>query len=415
MLNFRLGIFLGWRQIKRSNIWTSILVVVVVVFTVINLVVVSGILKGITDGVLRTVQHEALGDIIIDPLPEHSRIRDTERLLRELDLYKEIAAFTAHYEGLATIEANYSERRDLSLDRDVIAVNVYGIDPVREDETLHLSSIVTEGEYFTPDDRGYVLIGKHYVDRYADAYGNVFDSLRNIKPGSVVRISTGTESREFTVKGIVDSKIDMVSLNVYIPERDFRRMFDRADYDAAQILVSLKPGVSDLEIQEQLIRNGFADVAQVDLFRTSIPKYILDVINTFGLLSTAIGAISIFVASITVFIIIFINTISRRRQIGILKAIGIRKRVLEYSYATQAALYGLIGVSIALVIIYSILIPYFVQHPIDFPYSDVELSVPPLKLMVECTLLMSMMIIAGFFPAWIVVKQNTLDAILGRK
>lgn len=415
MLNLRIGLLLGWRQIQRANTWTSVLVITVVAFTIINLVVISGILTGITDGVLRTVRNEAFGDIIIKPLPEESRIQDTERLLRELSRYSEVESFTPRYEGLATIEANYSTRRDLSLDPDVIAVNVQGIDPVLEDKTLNLSSLVTEGEYFSENDRGYVLIGKHNVDRYAEEYGNAFDSLKNIHPGSVVRISSGEETREFTVKGIVDSKIDLVSLSVYIPELDFRRMFHRADYNASRILVRLKSEEDGISTRDQLIRSGFTDVAEVELFQADIPKYIRDVTKTFDMLSAAIGGISIFVASITIFIIIFINTLSRKRQIGILKAVGIRKRVLEYAFMTQAAFYGLIGIIIGMTIIYLVLVPYFTQNPIDFPYTDVTLSITPLKLFSQCLVLSVTILIAGFVPAWMVVKRNTLDAILGRK
>lgn len=415
MLNLRVGLLLGWRQIQRANAWTSILVITVVTFTVINLVVISGILSGITDGVLRTVRNEAIGDIIIKPLPENSRIKETERLLRELGHFPAIAAVSPRYEGLATIEANYTDRRDLSLDRDIIAVNIQGIDAVREDNTLNLSSLITEGEYLDENDRGYVLIGKHNIDRYAEEYGDVFDSLKNIYPGSIVRISAGGETREFTVKGIVDSKIDLVSLSVYIPELDFRRMFQRADYDASQILVKLKSEDDGQRTLDQLKKSGFSEVAEVELFQSNVPKYVRDVTKTFDMLSAAIGGISIFVASITIFIIIFINTLSRRRQIGILKAIGIRKRVLEYAFMTQAAFYGLIGICIGLGVIYGALIPYFIQNPIDFPYTDVELSVTPLKLILQCLLLSVTILIAGFVPAWMIVRKNTLNSILGRK
>jgi len=415
MRNLRIGLFLGWRQIKRSNIWASTLIISVVTLTVINLIVISGILNGITDGVLRDVRNQALGDIAIKPADDETRIKNTQRIMRELETYQDIQSFTPRYEESVTIEANYNERRDLSVDRDIIAVNIQGIDPITENQTLGVSTLVNEGEYLTKDDRGYILIGKHYVDKYAKEYGDVFDSLKNIEPGTVVKVSNGYESREFTVKGIINSKIDMVSLSVFMPELDFRRMFNRVDYDANKILIKLKPGSDSQAVVNRLLSNNVAGDAKIELFEEGIPKYIKDVTETFNFLSTAVGTISIFVATITVFIIIFINTLSRRQHIGILKAVGINKKALQYAYAFQATFYGLIGVSLSLLIIFFLLVPYFIKNPIDFPYTDVELSVSTFELINKCLFLLTMMLISGFIPAWMIVRKNTLDSILGRK
>ena len=51
-LNIRIGFFLAKRQIKRSNPWTTILIVFVMFFTFINLVVISGILVGLIQGAI---------------------------------------------------------------------------------------------------------------------------------------------------------------------------------------------------------------------------------------------------------------------------------------------------------------------------------------------------------------------------
>jgi hypothetical protein len=48
--NLRVGWFLAKRDIKRANIWTTTLIVSVMVFTFLNLVVVAGILVGLIEG-----------------------------------------------------------------------------------------------------------------------------------------------------------------------------------------------------------------------------------------------------------------------------------------------------------------------------------------------------------------------------
>lgn len=415
MLDLRIGLLLGLRQIQRANIWTTLLITSVILFTFINLVAISGILNGIIEGALKSVRVEALGDVIITPLEGENRVLETEKLLRELKTFNEIDAYSARYEGLATIEANYKERRDLSVDRDIIAANITGIDPDNEDATTGLSTLVGEGSYFDADDQGYILIGKYYIDRYAEKFGDVFDSLKNVHPGDTVRVTVGTQSEEFIVKGIVDSKIDLVSLNIYIPEREFRRLYDRADHNANQINIRLKPDYSEEDMRTALTTAGFTEYAKVKPFAEAVPKFITDVTKTFNMLGILIGAIGIVVASITVFIIIFINALSRRRQIGILKAIGITERAIEYAYITQAAFYATVGSALGLLIVFLMLVPYFEQNPIDFPFSDGTLAATAMGTTLRCLALFLITLIAGFLPAWLIVRQNTLNAILGRK
>ena len=134
-----------------------------------------------------------------------------------------------------------------------------------------------------------------------------------------------------------------------------------------------------------------------------------------NLLGTFIGSIGIIVASITIFIIIFINAISRQQQIGILKGIGIERRAIEVAYVFQAAVYALLGAGLGALITYGFLIGYFEQNPIPFPFSDGILVAPIGETLIRFTTLFVTTLIAGFLPAWLIVRKNTLDSILGRK
>ncbi len=415
MLNVKLGITLGWYQIRQSNFWASFLIITVVVFTLLNLVVISGILGGIIDGVLKTVREEVVGDILIEPLENEKYILETDRILHELEQIEEVEGFAPRYEELAIIEAGYANRA-LADERDVIAVNILGVDPQLESEILRIPSLVTEGEYFSPDDRAYILLGKYTIDRYGAEYGDVFDSLKDVYPGDKVKIfpPASTEGVEFTVKGIVHSKMDVVALSVFIPELDLRRMFGRTTRDADRIIVMLKNENDAEKVKALLEQQGIDSLGTIEVFKNNIPKFIRDVTTTFERLSLVIGSISVIVASITVFIIIFITILSRRRQIGILKAIGIKERVVEYAYATQATFYALTGITIGTIIIYVILIPYLSVHPIDFPYTYVFLSVTPQSLFYQSFLLFGIMFLAGLIPAKLITRQPTLKSILGK-
>ena len=415
MRTIRIGLLLGLRQIQRANLWTTALIIFVMMFTFLNLIAVSGILVGLITGAEIAVREESLGDVIISERDDEDRILETETILRQLDSFPEISAYSARYEGAATLEANYKERRDLTGERDIASVGVTGIDPAQEEMMSQLSKNIVEGEYLDANEEGYILIGAYYIEEYAEQFGDIFDSLSGVKPGDTVRMTVGDTSKEFVIKGIIQSKVDEVSLNTYIPEREFRRLFNRVDRNADLIVIRTADHGGEEKVRDLLVSNGIDEYAKVRTYDEAKPKFITDIKNTFNILGTFIGSIGIVVASITIFIIIFINALSRRQQIGILKGIGIERKVIEIAYVFQAAFYALVGSALGALVTYGFLIGYFEENPIKFPFSDGILVAPVDETVIRFVVLFVITLIAGFLPAWLIVKQNTLNSILGRK
>lgn len=415
MRALRIGLLLGFRQIQRTSRWTTLLIIFVMMFTFLNLIAVSGILVGLIVGSERAVRESSYGDIIISPRNEEKHILQTPAILRELSAYPEIKGYSVRYQGSGELEANYKERRDLGAERDVASVKVTGIDPLQENTMTNLSNLIVEGEYLDPTEEGRILIGVYFLKEYAEQYGDIFETVENVHPGDTVRLSLGDISKEFIVKGIVRSKVDEVNLNTYIPEREFRRLFGRLDQNGDQIVMKLSVPSDNAKIKESLLASGFGSYAKIQTFEEGLPKFLTDIKNTFNLLGTFIGSIGIIVASITIFIIIFINALSRRRHIGILKGIGIETHVIEVAYVLQAAFYALTGSLIGALLTYGVLIPYFDANPIPFPFSDGILVADPLTTFYKFIVLFLITLVAGYLPAKIITRGNTLNAILGRK
>lgn len=415
MRSIRIGILLGWRQIQRASIWTTILIIFVMMLTFLNLIAVSGVLVGLIEGSERAVQKNSLGDIVLSVKDEEDAILETTSVVQTIDTFPEIAAYSVRYKGNATIEANYKERRDLAGERDIVSAVVTGIDPLQEEAMTELSTTLIEGEYLDPEEEGQILIGAYFIKRYAEQFGDVFEALEDVYPGDTVRMTVGDTSKEFTVKGIIQSKVDEVNLNTYLPEQEFRRLFGRLDRNADQIVVRLQPEIEPAVVKGQLLATEINDYAKVQTFEESLPKFLIDIKDTFNLLGAMIGSIGLVVASITIFIIIFINALSRRRHIGILKGIGINRHAIELAYVLQAAFYALCGSFLGALVTYGVLIPYFDQNPINFPFSDGILVADPEQTFVRFVILFGITLVAGLIPAWMIARQNTLNSILGRK
>ena len=67
-----------------------------------------------------------------------------------------------------------------------------------------------------------------------------------------------------------------------------------------------------------------------------------------------------------------------------------------------------------MILIFALIKPYFANNPINFPFSDGILVATLGGTLIRAFILLVTTMIAGYIPARIVIKQNTLSAILGR-
>lgn len=414
-LNYRIGFFLAVRQLKRSSLWTNILITFVMVLTFLNLVVVSGILVGLIQGAVESIRSHYISDIIITNLNNKNYIENSPTVINILKKDPRIDLYSARYADRGTVEADYKARIKETDKANITSASFAGIDPVAEDKITDLSSFIVEGSWLSPGDYDQVVVGSYLLKKYMPVESPGFVTLSgDIKPGTKVRIAVGGVLREVTVKGIISSKIDEINMRVFMVDSQLRSLIGRNDFNVDEISIKLKPGYDPALVRDSLIGNGIGRVAKVQTFEDAEPKFIKDMIKTFAILGDIFSSLGLVVAAITIFIVIFINAITRRKFIGILKGIGISGEAIEISYVLQSFFYALVGSAIGLFIVYVILQPYLAANPIDFPFSDGILVAPVNSSLFRLSLLVLATIVAGYVPARMIVRKNTLDSILGR-
>jgi len=383
-------------------------------FTFINLVVVSGILVGLIQGAIVAVRSHYTSDVIISTLNNKTYIESSPEIMSIVNSLPQVEAVSARYLEGGTLEANYKTRTNDKEKPNTAVASVTGIDPVAEDEVTNLSKFIVEGEYLSPTDYDQVMLGAYLDSEYLPIDSPGFTTLYNVAPGVKIRINVHGIEREVTIKGIIKAKVDEVSLRVFMVDSQLRSIIGRNDYNVDEISIKLKPGTDPEVVRDILKQNGIDRVAKVQTYADAQPKFIKDMIDTFALLGNMLSSIGLVVASITIFIVIFINAITRRKFIGILKGIGINERAIEISYILQSFFYAFCGSVIGILVLYGVLQPFIAAHPIDFPFSDGILVAPVGGTLFRVGLLMFTTIVAGFIPARLIVRKNTLDSILGR-
>lgn len=411
----RVAFFLAVRQVRRASVWTTSLIVFVMLLTFLNLVVVTGILVGIVQGISNQYRFLQTGDTIVSALDTENYVTRSQEILSLIRGLPQVEQVTARSLAGGTIEANYQSRADPNEKANKTAATITGIDPLDEDAFSGLSQYVREGQFLAPGDYDAVLLGSQFVDRYS--FGRIpgFTPLTNVYPGTKIRLTVGGATRIVTVKGIIVAKANSpLALKVFMPGGELRELLGRTDRNVDEIAIKLAPGASPAAFRDLLLRSGVGEKAKVQTYEDAIPNGIAEVTGTFAAIGNAISSIGLVVAAITIFIVIFVNAITRRKFIGILKGIGISGSAIELSYMFQSFFYAAVGSGIGLAVIYGFLVPYIGAHPINLPISDTVLVAPLPGTLLRIAILVATTVVAGYIPSRMIVRKNTLDSILGR-
>lgn len=413
-ISVQLGYFLAFRDIKRANIWTTVLITFVMTLTFLNLIVIRGILVGLTQGSVQANRDKYTGTVFISPLDQKQYIEDSHLPIGIARNIQMVEAVSARYTAPARLEADYKIQTPRGEEANRIFAVAVGINPMDENATTQLSKSLIKGSYLDIDNRNQILVGASLLKKYSTGPGSSSSLLKNADVGTTIRLTVNNNIKEVTIVGILKAKVQTIDSRIFMLDSELRPMINRNDFNVNEIAIKTKNSTDDTLLQSILLGNNINALAKVQTWQEAQPQFLRDISATFSLLGDLIGSIGLVVASITIFIVIFVNAITRRKYIGIFKGIGISPSVIELSYMFQSLFYAAGGTFIGMVIVYGLIIPYFSKNPINFPFSDGIFVADLPSVLTRVFLLYIATIIAGYLPARIVVKQRTLDAILGR-
>lgn len=417
---FKVGWFLATRQIKRSGKGVTALIIFIMVLTFLNLVVVSGLLIGLIVGSYDQYKKAYSGEVIITSAPYKEYIEGSPELVNFLKNHPRVISFSPRYGINGTILGTLTRLPDKDKRANQIGARVVGIDPLAEEQVTNFSRFIIKGENLDPNTEGEMLIGATFLKKYsqfADADIPGLDLLENVDVGSRVRLTISSGGapvvKDFYVKGVVKSKVDEISTRMFILDKELKRMLAINQEQLQSIAIRTDSKYASALVVE--IKNFQGDKeARVQTSEDAIPSFLRDIETTMRVLGNVLSSFALIVATITIFIVIFINAVTKKKFIGIMKGIGISPSAVQISYIIQAFFYGVTGSAIGTILTFGFLKPYFAENPIDFPFSDGILVATPESAALRIFILMLVTLIAGYIPAKIIIRKNTLNAILGR-
>jgi putative ABC transport system permease protein len=246
----------------------------------------------------------------------------------------------------------------------------------------------------------------------AGGYGTPSTSdLGGVKVGDKVQITYSNGIiRTYTVKGIYNDMIGVYE--TFITAKEAESLLDVTN-DASQILVKADLDHATVTNYENRIK-AMAPNLTVQNY-TDLLGSVASFEQALNLISDIVSAISVMVAAITIFVLIYVNAINKRRQIGILTAIGIKQKIIVNAYILQSLFYTFCGLAIGSGVVFGLLGPLLTAFPIPIIVGlmNLTLAYTPLGIAISILCFVVAGYLAGRIPARIVAKEDILKAIWG--
>ena len=413
MGNLKLALFLAFKSIIKGNRWALVLIILVLSLSFANLLLTPSILAGVTNTLNQQQIDTLYSNIVIDPPPAEHYLSRASLIERKIEQIPGVTGVSAHLNSSAFIEYQWKEKDSPSDKGESGTWPVIGIDPVREINVTTIHEHIIQGSYLDENDGDEIVLGVE-ITGGDGAQTAEFLTLQGVQVGDEVRLTypNGVE-REYTIKGIFQAKeMTQADRLAFVTKKEMASVLGRQVYNdrASQILVRTGQGVTGNQIIQEISALG------IDIEVRSWSEYggaMGGIVSSFDVIASLISTIGLVVAGIVLFIVIYINVINKRRQIGILRAIGIKRGIIIGSYLIQAIFYAILGIVFGGLIFGYGIQPYFEFHPLDLPLGQVSLSVRALTISSAVLGLLIAAVLAGLIPVISITRQRIIQAIWG--
>ncbi|MGB9853982.1 MAG: ABC transporter permease [Candidatus Bathyarchaeales archaeon] len=226
-------------------------------------------------------------------------------------------------------------------------VTIVGIDYATYKEIYGSTFLAEAGEIPINPENTTVVVGKRVSEPWNN--GTIFCSV-----GDIVEIlwtnTTARPLRNETYHGEIAAVLQEVGgftiggpsdSNIYIPISQAQSFFGTERCE--MIIVKLKnDDKATIDSTAKAIREAFSNQVSVTS-STAVLNIISSVFSTIELFLAGIAAISLLVAGIGIMNIMIVSLMERTREIGILKALGMKSRTVLLIFLSEAVIIGFLG------------------------------------------------------------------------
>ena len=377
-----------------------LLVVGILALSYVNIIFFSGFIAGMTN----TIQDQIIGvmsaHILIIPKENHEYVEHVSSIQKKIEAIPGVVASAPHNELSGTI----------TYKSETMHVGITGVVPSREKRVTEIPYKVVEGEFLSDSDTDEVCVG---IDLRSDESGGSEERSRgelgNIQVGDRVTIThSNGVVKDYRIKCILDAGFDVVDGGVYLTTKEVEEVHGIED-KASQILIKIADRDAAEEYKLKVMQENVGGDVKTWKDFVGFVEQMVQTLSSTRIIMSAVGMLT---AVMTIGIIIYINTQNKKRQIGILKAIGATDNTVLKIFLLESVLFGLCGVVMGITCGQAITY-YFNTNPVSMPMGELKLVLEPATMIVSAVVLLMGVIVGGMYPAWRAAKIDIVKAVWG--
>lgn len=392
-MHFRIALKIASRDLRR-NPFASFLTIAALAIASAAILSTNSTLNSFRD-MLSDGARGWLSDMVIIPENEESSIPQAEQIADTLESWPEIAATSVR--SLATGVLRSGEKRSTPY-------LILGIDPKQERDVSRLPFQVIEGQFLsdTPDSQSIVL-GLTIADIFV---GTSSDGKRPPLNDEISLLSNKGVWHPLTIRGIIDAKAFFPNWTVLLQKEELEKIDSRQRN--AQIAIRLKDPATAPAIQEK-IRQAYPHGIVVHTWEEE-SGYIRDILKAVSFITGSIHQLLLVTIFIIVSVVMYINILHQRRQIGILKSLGAGNHLIISATIFQAAFFSTVAYLFG-VALFSILFWYSNLHPTPMLIGDFRFVMDVQKIWSSFLLIFLASLAGSAIPSILSVRTTIIDIL----
>jgi putative ABC transport system permease protein len=402
---YPVSLYLAVRAIRRGNRGTLVLTILLIALMVVLMNFMVTIMGTLITQYYQQIIDYQYGDVIIVPQDRQTFIDNAASLVDRLQMIPGVGGVSSRFTTGVTIT---NPKNGIFQPESLTAFN-----PDDEKTVTRYSQKIIDGDFLSKDDTDKIFIGVLLAGN-TDVTKDKLPSLGGIRVGDLVTVSYNNGVvKTYRVKGIYQTDNALNDNGAFISRTEMDNVL-HVQGKATSVLVrgtnpSLDPAYA-LQLKYTLIQFGVQDQAKT--WNEKGKALLEDSLGSLQKIEYLITLVGLIVASIVVFVITFINITNRRKQIAILKAIGIRRQTIIENFLVQTFFLCCCGAAAGWLMLEGITVLLNI-YPIKFNLGYLYPVIDYGFFAISILMLFLVSLISGYLPARTVANEDILEAMRG--
>ena len=231
--------------------------------------------------------------------------------------------------------------------------------------------------------------------------------------GKTITVSVQVDNRQIVidtvVSGVLSDETSPMSggmSQVYLYYDDLKQACAEQDYDLMPTSIML---IADMEENVDGIKSTVTDMGYGSSMQETMVETFTTMLDLFTGVLAGIAGISLLVSAIMSLVVLYISVVERTREIGVMKAIGARRKDIRRIFISESFILGLAGGIIATVITFIIM---FIGNAVIQSHFGVNMIlISPYYVLFGIGISILISVLSGTLPAAKAAKLDPVESL----